>query len=75
MGLVSFTYRPLYPRKNRPGTYSVEGWVDARVRLDSMEKKKVLSLPGMEPDPPARSRSLYGLSYSDIVNEGHFLNS
>jgi hypothetical protein len=40
--------------------------VDPRAGLDDVEKKKFLTLPGLELQPvgrPASSQSLYGLSY------------
>jgi hypothetical protein len=41
-----------------PGTHLIGGWVDPRVRPDDMEKRKILTLPGLELRPlgrPARS--------------------
>jgi hypothetical protein len=32
-----------------PGTNCVEGWVGRRARLDAMDKEKMLTLPGIEP--------------------------
>jgi hypothetical protein len=40
--MVSFTPRPLYPRKRAPGTHSVGGWVDPRAGVGDMEKWKFL---------------------------------
>jgi hypothetical protein len=31
-----------------PGTYSIGGWVDPRTRVDDVEKRKFLTLPGLE---------------------------
>jgi hypothetical protein len=48
------------------GTHSRGGWVDPRVGLDDVEKEKFFTLPGLELGPlgrPARSQSLYRLSY------------
>jgi hypothetical protein len=45
-----------------PGTYWIGGWVDPRAGLDNAEKRKFLTLPGLELRPlgrPARSQSLY----------------
>jgi hypothetical protein len=42
------------------------GWVDPRAVLDDLEKRKFLTLPGLERRPlsrPARSQSLYRLRY------------
>jgi hypothetical protein len=44
------------------GTRWIGGWVDPRVGLDDVEKRKFLALPGLEFRPlgrPARSQSLY----------------
>jgi hypothetical protein len=54
--VVSTTPRPLYPRE-RPGTHCTEGWVGPRVGLDVCEKSRP------HRDRPARSQSLYRLSY------------
>jgi hypothetical protein len=46
--VVSFTPRPLYPRERAPGTHWIGGWVGPRAGLDDMEKRKFLTLPGLE---------------------------
>jgi hypothetical protein len=49
-----------------PGTYWIGGWVDPRAGLDDVEKRKYLTLPGLELRPlgrPARSQSLHRLLY------------
>jgi hypothetical protein len=54
--VVSFTSQPLYPRGKSP-----------RARLDDVEKRKFLTLPGLELrllGCPVRSQSLYRLRYS-----------
>jgi hypothetical protein len=41
-----------------PGTHWIGGWVDLREGLDDLEKRKFLTLPGLELRPlgrPARS--------------------
>jgi hypothetical protein len=41
-------------------------WIDPRAGLDDVEKRKFLTLPGLELQPlgrPARSLSLYRLRY------------
>jgi hypothetical protein len=56
-GMVSFTPRPLYPWEKPPVP---------RVGLDDVEKRKFLTLPGLELRPlgrPARSQSIYRLRY------------
>jgi hypothetical protein len=64
--MVSFTPWPLYPEERAPGTHWIGGWVDPRAGLDSAEKRKFLTLPGLELRPlgrPVRSQSLYRLRY------------
>jgi hypothetical protein len=39
------------PEESAPGTHWIGGWVGPRVRLDSMEKRQILPLPGIEPRP------------------------
>jgi hypothetical protein len=56
------------PGEKAPGTHWIGGWVDPRVGLDDMENIKFLTLLGLELRPvrrPARSQSLYRLSYLD----------
>jgi hypothetical protein len=48
------------------GTNWIGGWVGSKAGLDDMEKLKLLTLLGLELRPlgrPARSQSLYRLSY------------
>jgi hypothetical protein len=50
-----------------PGTHRMGGWVGPRADQDDMEKRKFLTLPGLELRPlccPACSQSLYRLRYS-----------
>jgi hypothetical protein len=54
--VISFTPLALYPGERTPG-----GWVGPRASLDNVEKRKFLTLPGLELRP--RSRSLYRLRY------------
>jgi hypothetical protein len=56
--MVRFTPGLLYPRGKSPGTHWVGGWVAG---LDDMEKRKFLTLPGL--DCPARSQSVYRLRH------------
>jgi hypothetical protein len=49
-----------------PGTHWIGGWVDPRAGLDEVKKRKLFTLPVLELRPlgrPARSQSLYRLSY------------
>jgi hypothetical protein len=60
--MVSFMYQPLYPRGKSPGTRWIGGWMDPRAGLDDMEKRKILTLSGLELRPlgrPAPSQMLY----------------
>jgi hypothetical protein len=56
----------LPPGERAPGTHWIGCWVDPRVGLDDVKKRKFLTLPGLElrtPDRSARSQSLYRLRY------------
>jgi hypothetical protein len=58
----------LYPQERAFGTHWIEGWLGPRARLDDMEKRKFLTLPGLELRPlsPAHSQSLYRLRCPDL---------
>jgi hypothetical protein len=58
--VVNATFRPLYPREN-PGTDCIGSWVGHRADLDSAENLAHIGI--RSPDRPARSESLYRLSY------------
>jgi hypothetical protein len=48
------------PEERAPGTHWIGGWVGPRVDLEGLEKRKYLTLPGLELRPlcrPARSQS------------------
>jgi hypothetical protein len=52
------------PREITPCTHWIGGWLDPKADLDDMEKRKFLTLPGLElrpPGRPARSQSPYRL--------------
>jgi hypothetical protein len=54
-----------------PGTHWIGGWVDYRTSLDDMEKRKFLTLLGLELRPlgrPARSQSLPTPFYGLVLN-------
>jgi hypothetical protein len=36
------------PRERAPSTHCIGGWVDLRASLDDLEKRKFLTLPGLE---------------------------
>jgi hypothetical protein len=59
--VVSIMPRPLYPRE-RSITHCTGGWVGPTAGLDMCEKSAP-SLGIRSPDRPARSQSLYQLSY------------
>jgi hypothetical protein len=40
-----------------PGTHWIGGWVDPRASLDDVEKRKFLTLPGLELKPLGRPAS------------------
>ena len=50
----------LYPRE-RPGTHRTGGWVGPRAGVDRGGKSRPPL--GLDPDRPARSQSVYRLSY------------
>jgi hypothetical protein len=61
------------PRESAPGTHLIEGWVDPRAGLDDVQKRKFLTLPGLELRPlrrPASSQSLYRLRYTGGFSPG-----
>jgi hypothetical protein len=66
--VVTITPRPLNPGERITFTHSIGGWVNPRTGLDYVEKRKFLTLPGLELPPlgrPTRSQSLYRLISSN----------
>jgi hypothetical protein len=66
--VVCVTPRPCFsPGERTPGTHWTGSWVGPRAGLDTEAKRKILfPLPGIEPrspSRPARSQTLYWLSY------------
>jgi hypothetical protein len=62
------------PREGAPGIHWIGGRVVPRTCLDDVEKRKLLTLPGIELLPlrrPARSQSLYRLSYPGSIQNFH----
>jgi hypothetical protein len=54
------------PWERDSATHWIGGWVDPRADLDDVEKRKFLTLLGLEPRPlgrPARGQSLCRLRY------------
>jgi hypothetical protein len=54
-----------------PGTYCIGSWVVPTASLDDMERRKFLTLPGLELlplCPPAHSQSLYRLRHPGSQN-------
>jgi hypothetical protein len=77
--VVSCTPLPLYPQGERaPGTHWIGGWVDPSAGLDDVEKRKFLTLPGLEPrflGRPSRSQQLYRLRYpGSYISQIHAKN-
>jgi hypothetical protein len=69
--VVSIMPQPRFtPRKRTPGTHWKGGWVGPRASLDAGARRKILcTCRGSNPDHPARSQTLYCLSYpSSSVN-------
>jgi hypothetical protein len=71
--VVSVTPRSRFsPGERTPGTHCTGGWVGPRAGLDTETRGKILSsLPGIEPRSPgrpARSQTLYWLSYPAHTN-------
>jgi hypothetical protein len=61
LALVVDEWSALLPGRFNPRTHWIGGWVGPRAGLDEMEKRELLTLPGL--GHPARSQSLYRLSY------------
>jgi hypothetical protein len=74
--VVSFTPLPLYPRERAPSTYFIGGWVDPRARSGRYGEVKIFYPTGTRtpalPGRPARSQSLYRLSYSGSTSVTNF---
>jgi hypothetical protein len=54
------------PGERAPGNYCIGGLLGPRAGLDYLEKRKLLTLPGLELRPigrPVRNQSLYRLNY------------
>jgi hypothetical protein len=67
-GVVSFI-----PRERAPGTHWIRGWVGPIASLDDVEKRKYLTLPGLELRPlqPVASRYANCAKYCYILNYKH----
>jgi hypothetical protein len=55
------------PGERAPDTHWIGGWVGPRVGLDAVGKRKILHCWEANPGRPARSPSLYRLSYPEYV--------
>jgi hypothetical protein len=53
------------PGERTPGTHWIGGWVGLGTGLDAVEKRNILQCRKSNPGLPARSPSLYRLSYPD----------
>jgi hypothetical protein len=51
IGDVSFTPRPLYPRKKSPSTHWMGGWVDPRAGVNDAKKENSLPYWDLNSDP------------------------
>ena len=64
MGVGGQSHTPAaLPPGKRPGTHCMGGWVGPRADLDGCGKSRPPPQRDSIPDPPARSESLYRLSY------------
>jgi hypothetical protein len=54
--IIAVEWSASHPGRYTPGTHWIRGWVVPRVGLDDIEKRKFLTLPGLE-------HSLYRLHY------------
>jgi hypothetical protein len=52
--LVGGEWSALRPGRFTSGTHWIRGWVDPRAGLDDVEKRKFLTLPGLEFRPLGR---------------------
>jgi hypothetical protein len=67
--MVSFMPDRFTPGERAAGSHWIGGWVNPKIGLDDVEKRKILTLTGLELLPfcgPARSQSLYRLSYPSL---------
>jgi hypothetical protein len=53
------------PPRRAPGTHCIGRWIDPKAGLDAVEKRKILHCRESNAGRPARSPSLYRLSYPD----------
>ena len=64
MGLGGQSHAPAALPQERPGTHCIVGWLGPRAGLDRSGKSRPPPPTGIRsPDFPARSQSLYRLSY------------
>jgi hypothetical protein len=56
------------PNRFTPGTNCIGGWVAPIIGLDDVERRKIVLLPRLELHRPARSLSLYRLSYPGLLD-------
>jgi hypothetical protein len=65
--LVSFMPLSPYSWGKSPGTHWIRGWMGPRTGLDTMEKRIILPLLGVEPQPYSLFEShLFNISYSNL---------
>jgi hypothetical protein len=71
VGVIWSASRPgrFTPGLRAPGAHWIGGCMGPRTGLDNVEKRKILTLPGLELRPlgrPPSSQLLYRLSYPDL---------
>jgi hypothetical protein len=59
------------PGRFAPGTHWIGGWVDPRAGLDDVEKRKFLTLPGLDLRPLSRPAHPRGQQYK-FYHYGNF---
>jgi hypothetical protein len=70
--LVGGEWSASRPGRFTPGTHWIGGWVDPRAGLEDVEKRKFLTLSGLELRPldrPARIASCYTSFYLNLREE------
>jgi hypothetical protein len=65
----------LPPAERAPVTHWIGGWVDLRAGLDNLEKKKFLTLPGLELRPVDSRYTDYAIPAHAASNTGIYCSS
>jgi hypothetical protein len=69
--VASFNARPLYPEERPRGTHWIGGWVGPGTGLDDRDKRKFLTLPGLDRRTLRRPAQLNYYSSLDKNCLGH----